>query len=95
MSLPIRLLPEGKEFDAAVDWYEGKQAGLGAPFIARVRYVLKGISATPRMHAVATFAKQYCGSFPISYYTAKNSTRLSLSRCSTRRVTRQFGRTRA
>lgn len=53
MSLPIRLLPEAKdEYDAAVDWYEQQQAGLGAVFIARVREVLRRISGNPQLHSV-------------------------------------------
>ena len=51
MSLPVRFLPEAKdEYVAAVDWYDQQRAGLGAVFIARVREVLRRISATPRMH---------------------------------------------
>lgn len=52
MSYPIRLLPEAKdEFDAAADWYEQQQAGLGVDFIARVREVLDRITANPQLHA--------------------------------------------
>ncbi len=53
MSLPIRLLPEARdEFDEATDWYEQKQAGLGATFVARVRDVLNRIAVNPQLHAV-------------------------------------------
>jgi len=52
MTLPIRLLPEAKdEFDAAADWYEQKQPGLGVDFIAKVRDVLNRIAVNPRLHA--------------------------------------------
>ena len=52
MSLPIRLLPKARdEFDAAADWYELRQAGLGTVFVARVREVLQRLSANPRLHA--------------------------------------------
>lgn len=52
MSLPIRLLPEAKdEFDQATDWYEQKQPGLGATFVARVGDVLNRIAANPHLHA--------------------------------------------
>jgi toxin ParE1/3/4 len=54
MSLPIRFLPEARdEFDAAADWYEQRQAGLGVAFVARVREVLQRLSANPQLHAVS------------------------------------------
>jgi toxin ParE1/3/4 len=53
MSLPIRLLPEARdEFDAAVDWYEQQQPGLGTAFLDRVRDVFARIAANPQLHAV-------------------------------------------
>src|SRR5437660_1726118 len=53
MTLPIRLLPDAKdEFDAAADWYEQRQAGLGADFVARVREVFQRITANPKVHSV-------------------------------------------
>jgi plasmid stabilization system protein ParE len=52
MSYPIRLLPEAKaEFDAAADWYEQQQAGLGVDFVARIREVFNRIAANPQLHA--------------------------------------------
>jgi toxin ParE1/3/4 len=52
MSLPIRFLPEARdEYDAAADFYEQQQAGLGVDFIARVREVLQRIAANPKLHA--------------------------------------------
>jgi plasmid stabilization system protein ParE len=52
MNTPIRLLPEAREeYDAAADWDEAKQAGLGVDFIARVRAVFERISTNPRIHA--------------------------------------------
>lgn len=52
MNLPIRFLPEARaEYDAAADWYERQKSGLGVDFIARVRMVLNGIEANPRLHA--------------------------------------------
>jgi plasmid stabilization system protein ParE len=52
MSLPVRLLPEARaEFDAAADWYEQKQPGLGVDFVARVRDVINRIAALPQLHA--------------------------------------------
>ncbi len=49
MSFPIRFLPEARdEFDAATDWYEQRQAGLGATFILRVNDVLNRIAQNPQ-----------------------------------------------
>jgi plasmid stabilization system protein ParE len=51
MSLPIRFLPEARdEFDAAFDWYEQRQVGLGVAFVAAIRAVLNRIAANPRLH---------------------------------------------
>jgi len=51
MSFPIRFLPEARdEYDAAADYYEQQQAGLGGDFIARVREVLQRIAANPKLH---------------------------------------------
>lgn len=51
MTFPIRLLPEAKdEFNAATDWYEQQQTGLGWDFVARVRETFQRIAASPRMH---------------------------------------------
>jgi plasmid stabilization system protein ParE len=52
MTLPIRFLPGAKdEYDAAVDWYEQRQPGLGATFIAQVREVLQRIAVNPSIYA--------------------------------------------
>ena len=53
MTLPPVFLDEARaEFDAAADWYDRQQPGLGIAFIARVQDVLDAISAMPRMHQV-------------------------------------------
>lgn len=45
MNLPIRLLPAAREeFDAAANWYEKAQAGLGESFVAQIDEVLSRIS---------------------------------------------------
>ncbi|HKI34859.1 MAG TPA: type II toxin-antitoxin system RelE/ParE family toxin [Gemmataceae bacterium] len=45
-------MPEAKdEYDDAVDWYEQRQAGLGAAFITRAREVLQRIAANPQIYA--------------------------------------------
>ena len=52
MRPPVRLLPEARaEFDEATDWYEGRRAGLGATFVARVREVFDRIASDPHRHA--------------------------------------------
>ncbi len=52
MKRPVRLLPEARaEFNAATDWYEQQQTGLGRTFVARVREVLNRIAADPQRHA--------------------------------------------
>jgi toxin ParE1/3/4 len=53
MSLPVVLRrPARAEFDAAIDWYEKQQPGLGVDFAERVQAVFDRISATPEMHAI-------------------------------------------
>jgi toxin ParE1/3/4 len=51
MNLPVILRGRARrEFDEAVDWYEGRQAGLGDKFTTAVQRVLDDISANPRHH---------------------------------------------
>lgn len=50
MSVPVFLRQEAKaEFDAAIDWYEQQQSGLGPEFAERVQAVFDRVSATPEM----------------------------------------------
>ncbi len=52
MSLPVVLRKKARtEFDAAIDWYEQQQSGLGTQFAERVQAVFDRISATPEMLA--------------------------------------------
>ena len=52
MSLPVVLRRKARaEFDAAVDWYERRNAGLGSEFVESVQAVFDRISATPEMYA--------------------------------------------
>jgi hypothetical protein len=52
MSLPLRLLPVARDkFNAAVDWYEQQQPGLGAVLVDRVREGFARIAANPQLHA--------------------------------------------
>jgi plasmid stabilization system protein ParE len=47
------FLPEARaEFDAAVDWYEERRAGLGTRFTLAVNAVLELLAKNPKMHAV-------------------------------------------
>ncbi|HEX4611358.1 MAG TPA: type II toxin-antitoxin system RelE/ParE family toxin [Urbifossiella sp.] len=53
MSFPVALDPEARtEFDDGYDLYEGRQTKLGRTFADAVESVLRGIGATPKMHAV-------------------------------------------
>jgi plasmid stabilization system protein ParE len=53
VSLPVVLRDEAQaEFDEAFDYYEGKQAGLGVNFVARIQQVFDRIAANPKLHAV-------------------------------------------
>jgi toxin ParE1/3/4 len=51
MNLPVVLRQKARaEFDAAFDWCERQQPGLGPEFAERVQVVFDRISATPEMH---------------------------------------------
>ncbi|MBN9523638.1 type II toxin-antitoxin system RelE/ParE family toxin [bacterium] len=51
MSLPVVLRPEARaEYDEAVDWFEQRRAGSGAPFIRAVKQTLDLIGAQPKVH---------------------------------------------
>jgi hypothetical protein len=53
MSLKVVLRGQARrEFDSAIDWYDERQAGLGAKFAERVQGVFDRISAAPELHAV-------------------------------------------
>jgi plasmid stabilization system protein ParE len=71
MSLPVVLRRKARaEFDAAIDWYERHQAGLGLEFVSRVQAVLDRISATPEIHAKVYLEvrKALVWRFPYSIY---------------------------
>ncbi|QDU19113.1 type II toxin-antitoxin system RelE/ParE family toxin [Urbifossiella limnaea] len=54
MSLPVVLRAEAEaEFDEAFDFYDGRGTGLSRMFAAAIQAVFDGITAQPRMHAVA------------------------------------------
>lgn len=53
MSLPLVIRDEAQaELDAAFDFYEGRQAGLGVDFVDCVQRVFDRIAVNPSMHAV-------------------------------------------
>ena len=53
MSVPVMLRPVAQdEADEAARWYEGKQAGLGADFLAELQRVLDVISGQPDRYPV-------------------------------------------
>ncbi len=71
MSLPAVLRQKARaEFDAAIAWYERRQAGLGTEFAERVQAVLDRISATPELHATVyrEVRKALVRQFPYSIY---------------------------
>ncbi len=51
MNLPliIRRIAQA-EFDDAVDWYEGRQAGRGTAFAMTIRRILAAISSQPERY---------------------------------------------
>lgn len=54
MSHPLVFLPEARgEFDAAADFYEARQTGLGARFTLAVTDALDRVANNPKLHAVA------------------------------------------
>ncbi len=71
MSLPVVLRRKARdEFDAAIDWYEQQEAGLGYEFAECVRAVLERISATPELYAKVhqEVRKALVRKFPYSVY---------------------------
>jgi toxin ParE1/3/4 len=53
MSLPVVFRPTARrEFDDAIDWYEGQRQGLGVRFAGVVESVLRAIGGSPEMHPV-------------------------------------------
>jgi plasmid stabilization system protein ParE len=52
MSQLVFLTEARVEFDAAVDWYEERRAGLGARFALAVEAAVERIAKNPKMHAV-------------------------------------------
>ncbi len=71
MSLPAVLRREAEaEFEEAFDHYEGRRAGLGVDFAARVQKVFDRIANNPDMHAVvcADIRKAIVTRFPYCIY---------------------------
>jgi len=71
---PIRLAPAAtQEADEAADWYESRQPGLAARFLAELDDVLAQIqhhpSAFPRVREVQAFLGVRRASMPLFSYT--------------------------
>ncbi len=53
MNLPVILNPTAdREFEAAAEWYEKQQAGLGTRFVTQVQDALDRIGQEPELHAI-------------------------------------------
>ena len=81
MSLPVVLRDEAQtEFYEAFDYYEGKQAGLGLDFAARVERVFDRIAANPQMHCIvfADIRKAVVTRFPYCIFYRADSTRVEV-----------------
>lgn len=71
MNLPVVLRDEAtSEFDAAFDWYDAKQVGLGSEFVAEVEKVFDRIAANPLIHRIvfADVRKGVVRRFPYCVY---------------------------
>ncbi len=81
MSLPVVLRDEAQaEFDAAFDYYEAQQPGLGVDFVARVQHVFDRIAANPAMYAVvfADIRKAVVVRFPYCVYYRADASRVEV-----------------
>jgi plasmid stabilization system protein ParE len=62
VALPVEFHPEARaEFDAAADWYEGEQRGLGVAFVAAVEEAVGRLAAAPLAGAPLTAAALTAG----------------------------------
>ena len=77
MTFPLVTHAEAQtEYDDAVDWYEGRQPGLGIGFMRAVRSRLNTIAADPRRFAVVyrDVREADLPGFPyVIYYVARPS----------------------
>lgn len=64
------------EFDAAGDWYERQEPGLGEEFAAAVQKVFDRIAAQPRMHGIVLrdIRKAVVARFPYCVYYRERPT---------------------
>lgn len=79
MSKPVVLRQAAREeFDEAADWYEARQAGLGAQFVAAVQAVFDRVSANPKLYAVVRrdIRKGVVAGFPYSVYYREQQARV-------------------
>lgn len=71
MTLQVSLLVEAAdEFDAATDWYDERQPGLGASFRNAVKSTLSAIADNPRRfpRAFLGVRRAVLSKFPFSVY---------------------------
>jgi plasmid stabilization system protein ParE len=71
MTRAVVFLPEARtEFDDDANWYENRQAGLGAKFTLAVNSVLERIARSPQAHAVILedVRKAVVSGFPYCVY---------------------------
>ncbi len=79
MSKPVVLRRAAREeFDEAADWYEARQPGLVAQFVAALQAVFDRISANPQLHAVVRrdIRKAVVTGYPYNVYYREQLTRV-------------------
>jgi plasmid stabilization system protein ParE len=79
MSIRLRRIAQ-REFDDAADWYEQRQAGLGARFIDEIQQVLYAISQNPQQFAEvhADFRQALANRFPYAIYYKVESAQVTV-----------------
>ena len=95
MSRLIVFLPEARvEFDQDADWYENRQAGLGAKFTNAVNRVLERIAKNPQMHGVVLedVRKAVVSGFPYSVFYREEAGNLVVVSVFHSRATRRSGK---
>jgi toxin ParE1/3/4 len=79
MSLSVVLRKKARvEFDLAIDWYERREAGLGAEFVEQIQAVFDRIAAAPEIHATVyrDIRRALVRQFPYSVYYRIKADRL-------------------
>lgn len=81
MTLPVVLRDEARaEFDAAFDWYNSQQAGLGLEFLAEVQKSFNRVAANPQIHPTvfADIRKAVVRRFPFAVFYRPHSDRVEV-----------------